>query len=171
MGVPSQQEGTLPSFCLPTLEPMCSNKPSLFLPTHFHTHKFSCLLCNEDVTGNASSKEVTPYLDGLVHCPRKKVGHPCVSAIKSSLQIQLSIPLTCAALCIGFMTDMPVFVFAPRLQTWQHGPGGKAFVFWLEPPKHRHLVPGLLLLLKGKENICDFTPLNLTAFSSVEWGQ
>lgn len=74
-----------------------------------------------------------------------------------------SLPLICSSRCTDHRpptpAGLPVFVFALRLPTWQHGPGagGK--------------VPGLLLLLlRGKENVGDVTSLT-PASSSVEWGQ
>ena len=110
--------------CLLILTLMCPNRPSLHCPPYLHAHKSFCLLCKEDFPWNVSSKEIIPYLDGLVCCPMKTLALRCSSYQEFPSDLNC-LPLICPSLSIDFMTDLSVFVFTLRLQTSQHGPGGK----------------------------------------------
>ena len=128
------------------------------LPTHLHAHKSFCLLCKEDFTWNGSSK-VSPYLSGLVCCPVKKLGtHVLFLSRTPSRSNFLTSDLPLSVYCPhDWHVSLCIYSQVTDLATWARRQGAS-----LEPPKHRHLIPGLLLLLKGKENICDFTPLRLS---------
>lgn len=90
-----------------------------------------------------SSKEIIPYLGGLVNCPMKTLALMCSSYQEFPSDLNF-LPLICPSLCIDFMTDLSVFVFTQvtDFTTWD----GRQSVS-LEPSKHTHLIPGLLLLL------------------------
>lgn len=125
--------------CLPILTLRCSNSPSLHRPTHLHAHKSFCLLCKEDFTWNVSSKEIIPYLGGLVCCPMKTLAVMCSSYQEFPSDLNF-LPVICPSLCVDF--SLCVHSQVTDFTTWAGRQGAS-----LEPSKHTHLIPGLLLLL------------------------